>query len=131
MYVSSEESEMRVLFCGGRDFDDVALAHATLDRLHREFCFQILMEGDARGADRIAGEWADLRSVEHLRFPADWEGLGRKAGPIRNHAMLKDGRPDLVVAFPGRRGTAHMVRISREAGVRVIEVAQPPAASES
>ncbi len=112
---------MRVLVCGGRPFDDVVFAHATLDRLHREHGFHVLIEGDARGADRIAGEWADLRGIAHLKFAADWEALGRKAGPIRNERMLKEGMPDLVVAFPGGRGTAHMVRLAREAGLRVIE----------
>jgi hypothetical protein len=48
---------------------------------------------------------------------ADWEKLGRSAGPIRNQAMLDEGRPDLVVAFPGHHGTADMVRRARAAGV--------------
>ena len=55
-------------------------------------------------------------------YRADWEGLGRKAGPIRNQQMLDEGKPDLVVAFPGGRGTANMMRIAREAGIEVIEV---------
>jgi hypothetical protein len=113
---------MRVLVCGGRQFDDVSFARAILDRLHAEHRFQVLIEGDARGADRIAGDWADLRGVEHVKFPADWEKLGRKAGPIRNEQMLREGKPDLVIALPGGRGTANMVRIAREAGVRVIEI---------
>jgi hypothetical protein len=53
---------------------------------------------------------------------ADWAGLGRKAGPIRNEQMLSEGQPHLVVAFPGGRGTAHMVGIARAAGVEVIEI---------
>jgi hypothetical protein len=36
--------------------------------------------------------------------------------------MLTEGKPELVVAFPGGRGTAHMMRIAREAGVEVVEV---------
>jgi len=71
----------------------------------------------------MAGDWAVERGVECLQYPADWEKLGRAAGPIRNEQMLREGKPDLVVAFPGARGTAHMVRIAREAGVRVIEIA--------
>jgi hypothetical protein len=82
----------------------------------------MMIEGDARGADRIAGEWADLRGIEHVNFSADWKKLGRTAGPIRNEQMLREGKPDLVIALPGGRGTAHMVRIAREAGVRVIEI---------
>jgi hypothetical protein len=53
---------------------------------------------------------------------AEWETLGRKAGPIRNERMLTEGKPDLVVAFPGGRGTAHMTRLAREAGVEVVEI---------
>jgi hypothetical protein len=36
--------------------------------------------------------------------------------------MLEEGHPDLVMAFPGGRGTANMMRQSREAGIKVIEV---------
>lgn len=43
-------------------------------------------------------------------------------GPIRNSKMLLDGKPTLVVAFAGRRGTADMVQKARAAGVEVIEV---------
>lgn len=38
--------------------------------------------------------------------------------------MLKEGKPDLVVAFPTEKskGTWHMVDIARKAGVEVIVV---------
>ncbi len=113
---------MRVLVCGGRDLEDTVLAFEVLDRLHGERRFTVLIEGDARGADRIAGTWADARGIEHRVFPADWRRLGRKAGPIRNLQMLQEGKPDLVVAFPGGRGTAHMARCAGEAGVPVLQV---------
>ena len=48
--------------------------------------------------------------------------LGRKAGPIRNQRMLDEGKPDLVVAFPGGKGTNGMIDLARNAGVRVILV---------
>jgi hypothetical protein len=44
------------------------------------------------------------------------------AGPIRNQRMLVEGKPDLVVAFPGGKGTAGMVTLARNAGVDVIMV---------
>lgn len=53
---------------------------------------------------------------------ADWDGLGRKAGPIRNQRMLDEGKPDLVVAFPGDKGTADMVRRARTASLEVLEI---------
>jgi predicted Rossmann-fold nucleotide-binding protein len=33
--------------------------------------------------------------------------------------MLSEGKPDLVIAFPGGRGTADMIRQAKEAGVPV------------
>jgi hypothetical protein len=51
---------------------------------------------------------------------ADWQGQGRKARPIRNQRMLDKGRPDLVVAFPGGKGTTGMMTLSRKAGIEVI-----------
>jgi hypothetical protein len=36
--------------------------------------------------------------------------------------MLEEGKPDVVVALPGGRGTADMVRRAKDAGVKVIEV---------
>lgn len=38
--------------------------------------------------------------------------------------MLDEYHPDFVVAFPGGRGTAHMVRISRQAGVEVADATE-------
>jgi hypothetical protein len=114
---------MRVLVCGGRDFAGRNLLAATLDQLHAGNGFSLVIAGGARGADTLAQEWAEARGIPCTVYRADWEGLGRKAGPIRNERMLAEGKPELVVAFPGGRGTAHMVRIAREAGVEVIEVA--------
>ena len=59
-------------------------------------------------------------TTSHAREPSP-----RGAGPERNARMLAEGRPDLVVAFPGGTGTADMVRRAKAAGVRVVEVVEP------
>lgn len=38
--------------------------------------------------------------------------------------QLEEGHPDIVIAFPGGRGTANMVAQARKAGVRVVEVSE-------
>ena len=113
---------MKVLVCGGRDFTNVHLLHKTLDHLHEKYKFDILIEGDARGADRLAGYWAKQNRIECKIFPAQWQKLGNRAGPIRNLQMLDEGKPDLVIAFPGGDGTAHMIKIARGRGIRVLEI---------
>jgi hypothetical protein len=113
---------MRVLVCGGRNYAQRGRLYFCLDRLHAERGFTLVIAGGARGADTLAAEWAAARDVSCKVYMADWVGLGRKAGPIRNERMLNEGKPELVVAFSGGRGTAHMTRIAREAGVEVIEI---------
>jgi hypothetical protein len=113
---------VRVLVCGGRDFTDWALLKDTLDGLE-PMQASVIIHGAARGADTLASCWGKLRKVPVWAFQADWEKHGHAAGPFRNAQMIAEGLPDLVVAFPGGRGTADMVRQARGAGVRVIEVA--------
>lgn len=110
---------MRVLVCGGRDYTNGRRLRFFLDMLEEPI--SVLIEGGARGADRLAKEWAEDRQVPVETYPADWDRHGRSAGYIRNQQMLKEGKPDLVVAFPGGRGTANMVALAQKAGVRVVQ----------
>ena len=112
---------MRLLVCGGRGFSDTERVYSTLDRLKRECVIDAIIEGDARGADRIAGYWARRNRIDNIKFPADWTRDGRAAGPRRNERMLREGKPDAVLAFPGGKGTAHMKQIAQRAGIPVIE----------
>lgn len=113
---------MRVLVCGGRDYADYKRLSDVLGELYGSAPFEVLIHGAASGADRLAGEWADQHGVPELPVPAQWGRYGNRAGPIRNAHML-NAKPDLVVAFPGGRGTADMVRQARRAGVEVREIA--------
>lgn len=113
---------MRVLVCGGREFFDSDLLVKTLNELHISKPIHTIIEGGARGADRLASNWAATRNIENVRFEAMWHTWGKAAGMIRNGRMLREGRPDLVVAFAGGKGTANMIKISKEAGIEVMEV---------
>jgi YspA, cpYpsA-related SLOG family len=110
---------MRVLVCGGRDYRDVGCVKDTLFCLHAQEKITTIIEGGASGADCYAAEWADEYGITLQTFRADWKKHGRSAGPIRNQQMLDEGKPDLVMAFPGGRGTADMVARAVKANVRV------------
>jgi SLOG family YspA-like protein len=116
---------MRVLVCGGRDYgrtpDERRLVRAALDRLEN---VEVVIEGGASGADMLAAAWAEAHDVECETYSADWHKHGRAAGPIRNQRMLDEGKPDLVIAFTGGRGTTDMVTRAKKAGIEVIEVHQ-------
>ena len=100
---------MRVLVCGGRDFFNEAVVFSALDRLREKSPVTMLIHGAAPGADSLAETWAKAHDVIILRYPADWASHGRAAGPMRNEYMLGHSRPELVVAFPGGKGTTDMV----------------------
>lgn len=111
---------MRVLVCGGRDFDKYGEVAFCLDILGLRETDEII-HGGATGADACAGNYARMRGIPCTTVRANWARHGRRAGPLRNVEML-DMNPDLVVAFPGGRGTAHMVSIAKARGTPVIEV---------
>jgi hypothetical protein len=112
----------RVLVCGGREFTDKDWLERVLDAMHTEEPIGAIIEGEARGADKLAADWARSRGVSVLRFPANWSRDGKRAGPVRNQAMLDKGGPHIVVAFPGGIGTMDMVRRSRRCGYPVMEM---------
>lgn len=120
---------MRVLVCGSRNWHDRREIYATLDRLAKDWGPDVVViEGDAKGVDRMAGYWARKHRFENVKFPvtdADWKAHGKGAGPKRNARMLAEGRPDLVVAFPGGSGTRNMIDQATAAGVPVIEPLWP------
>ena len=121
---------MKVLVCGGRDYDDQEFVFSFLDHLDKKTPITTVVHGDARGADTLAKKWARQRGKTAVAYPADWKRYGKPAGMIRNQQMMDEESPDLVVAFPGGDGTAGMVRISRKAGVPVIEARKEETVSQ-
>lgn len=114
---------MRLLVCGSVEWTHGEVMWRRLDVLQP----RIVGHGDARGADRLAGSWADSRRVEVLAYPADWRPQGRLdlgAGRRRNVWMCAAFKPDLVAAFKDHfdfsfrtGGTEHMVKVALDAGV--------------
>lgn len=121
MKTSKIEQGLVVLVCGGRDFNDRRYLYWILDELNKATPIRTIIHGAARGADRMAEDWAKSRAIHYVDYPADWVKHGNSAGPIRNIHMLKDSKPDLVVAFRGGNGTAHMVSIAKKAKVKVVD----------
>ena len=113
---------MKVLVTGGRDYADETRVGAELARLYSNDKFLEVAHGDARGADTLAANWCRRYSIPCTAFPANWKAYGKAAGVIRNQEMLDEFKPDIVLAFPGGRGTRNMVSIARRAEIDIIEV---------
>ena len=100
----------RVLVTGDRAWSNAAVVREVLSEFPPD---TLVIHGAARGADTIAGHVATELGFTVRAFPADWAKLGKGAGPARNAQMLKEGKPDEVVAFHDRlwdsTGTKDMI----------------------
>ncbi|MFC5509336.1 hypothetical protein [Bosea massiliensis] len=132
------------IICGGRSYGVMprnyeADDYTRLQKLalrERERLSQILREagprlgvtkmvmGDQTGADSLAARWCEGNGMSFQVYPAEWEKLGTRAGPVRNLQMIKeeDPMPTICIAFPGSRGTRDMVKQAEGHFVRVIKV---------
>jgi hypothetical protein len=121
---------VRLLVCGGRDFDDVPRLWRVLDEINarriREHGdgIRCLIEGGQQkkrrdgsiaGTDYWAHQWALARGVDTERYHADWDAHGRAAGPKRNRRMHQEGKPTHGLAMPGGSGTADMIEVLKAA----------------
>lgn len=115
---------MRILVCGGRDFSDYTFLKSILDHFNETYEIECIIEGEAKGADKLSAQWAKENNITCVPFPADWVKHKRAAGPIRNSQMLKEGKPDFVIAFPGGSGTNNMISQTKKAKIQILVIDQ-------
>jgi hypothetical protein len=110
---------MKVLVCGDRNWTDMQKIRVRLSQLPPG---TVIIEGECRGADRMAARAARELGFKVDPYPADWKHHGNAAGPIRNSRMLNQW-PDLVIAFHSdldrSAGTADTVRKARSRRIPV------------
>lgn len=128
---------MRIAVTGGRAYSDRARVEETLNRIHAATPLDVLIHGDASGADSLARDWAIRNGVKHDPYPAAWDDIdavpcrvkwrGRKpynalAGLNRNVRMLTLSAPELLVCFSGGAGTAHCRAQALRRDIAVLDV---------
>ena len=92
---------MRIMVTGSRTWKDQRRMNEDLAELWRKLgepVDPILVHGGAQGVDRMARDIWLRRGWDCEEHLADWDSLGKKAGFVRNVAMLKSGI-DHVVGF--------------------------------
>lgn len=114
----------RILITGSREWDD----RPVIERAILSACDDlgtanvVVVHGECvkGGADILADEIATSLGMKTEPIPADWS-LGKKAGPLRNQAMVDLGA-DVCLAFPmpSSRGTFDCMARARAAGIPVI-----------
>ena len=118
-----------VIVTGSRKWPSPVEVNAALD----EHCPDLVVHGGCYvgvrprvclGADYWAHRWCSMTDTDEHIFRAKW-GQGRRAGPLRNKAMLLAYPKALVLAFPlGGPGTADCMRQAKRLGMEVVETAR-------
>ncbi len=78
-----------------------------------------VVHGAGRGADRTAARLAKRAGHDVVGYPADWDGLGAAAGPIRNLQIAENEQLEMAYGFrcrgvpmPGSDGMAAILQAS-------------------
>ncbi len=120
---------MNVIVAGSRDFNDYDLVKKELDKLWQvqglRYGFNVF-SGCARGADRLGERYAYEKHLSVIKFPADWERYGKRAGVIRNEEMAKNADFCIVFWDGKSKGTKNMIDTAKRYNLRLIVVGVPP-----
>lgn len=117
--------EFKLIVAGSRSFQDndlltrVLISLADVEYADKNIS---IVTGMAKGADMLAYNFAKQHAIQCYKFPANWAGMGKKAGFIRNTQMGKfaDG---LLAFWDGQsNGTRHMIEFMRKLEKPVIVI---------
>lgn len=126
--------ELRIIVAGSRDFKDYQLLSDKIMEYLTDMDDTDIIEnpshvkfisGTARGVDVLGEQFAYTWGYDVVRFPADWDGLGKRTGYVRNTEMAKyamaDGNYGVLIAFwDGKsKGTKHMIDLAEKNGLEV------------
>ena len=121
--------ELRIIIAGSRDFNDYELLKkSAIEIITKKTMLPDLtriVSGGARGADTLGERFANEMGLEISRFIPDWDGLGKRAGYVRNAEMAKfaveDDNDGMLIAFwDGQsRGTKHMIDLAKKYSLEV------------
>lgn len=104
----------RIVVTGGRFYEDRSAVFRVLDEYNPSI---VIQGGCPTGVDKFVVDWARERGITVITYFAMWDLYGISAGPRRNKEMLQDSHPDLVLVFPGGKGTAGCAKLADEMGI--------------
>lgn len=114
------EFPIKLIVAGCRDYFNFDYISQTLDRLSLDPKKVEFVNGGANGVDAMARKYAGLKGFNIRLFPADWNNLGKRAGPIRNKQMAEYGT-HLIAFWDGiSKGTENMISLAKERDLTVL-----------
>lgn len=81
---------IKLLVFGSRSINDDAFINEMLNKIIGDRKDIIIIEGDAIGVDRTAGNHAKMKGLEVKLYKPDWNKLGKAAGILCSEDMVKE-----------------------------------------
>lgn len=127
---------MRIIIAGSRDFNDYNKLKSETLKIINELNFKDyntkrenveIVSGTARGADQLGERFAKEYKLNLVKFPANWDSFGKRAGYLRNSEMSEYAKLDkeigvLIAFWNGSKGTKHMIDLATKDGLKVYVV---------
>lgn len=114
---------MRILVTGSRTWTDRAvIRQAIVEELASQGGTRhVIVHGGALGADSYADAIARELELVVECHPADWTGLGKRAGYVRNAEMVATN-PDVCLAFIENesKGATMCASLAEASGIRTL-----------
>jgi hypothetical protein len=117
-HCTNEDMKMKVIVAGPRDVEDFSEVCKAIEE--SGFTIGEVVSGGAPGVDTLGERWATEHGIPFKRFDAQWDKLGKAAGPIRNQQMADYAEALVAVAKEGGSpGTSDMISRARASDLKV------------
>lgn len=104
----------KIIVAGSRTFSDYKLLKNKLDNLQFKIGEFEIISGSAQGADQLSEEYAKENNLNIMKFPANWNKYGKKAGYIRNKEMAEFADACIVFWDGKSKGIYHMINLANQ-----------------
>jgi len=124
------KTPFNVIICGSREFENYELLKEKCNTILSRKLIDpdikvVIISGCAKGADSLGEKYASEIGLEILKYPADWDKYGKRAGYLRNKQMAEIGNAVIAFMVPGEnknRGTKNMISLARASNLLVREI---------
>lgn len=113
---------VKVAISGSRSITDKKFVFEQLDfylsRLLKENEV-IIVNGNAKGVDCIANDWAISRGLKTIIFEPDYSKYLPKIAPIKRNEQIIAEADYLIAITVGSKGTASTIKMAKKKGIPI------------